>query len=115
MVCKQGQRPTSLVPERPETGDEDEEALQRLRVADLAENADHQQREGAEGGRGEDDEPAAESVGCQDETRRGHEGEDGCRDVSRQEVWLRTALLDLDVVVGHGPVDAAEGGFAFLV
>lgn len=75
-------RLTSVVPERPETGDKDEEVLQRLRVADLAEDAYEEQRDGAEDGRGEDDEPAAEAVGCQDETRGGHEGEDGCGDVS---------------------------------
>lgn len=53
---------TSVVPEHPETGDKDEEVVQRLRVADLAEDAHEQQREGAEDGRGEDDEPAAEPV-----------------------------------------------------
>lgn len=57
-----GRRLTSVVPERPEPGDEDEKVLQRLRVADLAEDAHEQQREGAEDGRGEDDEPAAEPV-----------------------------------------------------
>lgn len=70
-----GRRLTSVVPERPETGDEDEEVLQRFRVADLAEDADQQQREGAKDGCCEDDEPAAEPVGCQDEACRGHEGE----------------------------------------
>lgn len=69
---------TSIVSERPETDSENEEVLERLRMADLAKDADHQQRNGTQYGRGEDDKPAAEAVGCQDEAGRGDEGEDLC-------------------------------------
>ena len=54
---------TGVVPECPETDGKDEETLERLRVFDLAEDAHHKQRHGAEYGRDDDHEPAAEAVG----------------------------------------------------